>query len=483
MDPRTTPGSAAARENARAGGDTPLSAAPEQRATLLGLRRSALVEIVAFLGLMLALDLLFGSGNRFADFRPHPFWLVVLLIAMQYGTNEGLIAAGAATAALYVGAVPEQQLNQDLYDYLFEVSRLPIIWLFAAMLFGELRTRQLRQVERLRAALHQAEHRESVLSGAYRRLSEAKEALEIRVAGQLRTVFTLHKAARAIEKLGPGEVLIGIADLVREVLGPQKFSLYLLNGRMLEAVLNEGWTSEDGYARVFDARSPLFQEVIGNQEFLCVADALQERLLEGQGVLAGPLVSGDTGEVVGMLKIENIGFLDLHLASIENFRVLCQWIGTAFANAMRFEQAEQVSIMSADRYLLSASFYDRQLAFLRQLGRRANFDVTALKVRIDADRLTPAQRTEVARSIATAMATALRPTDLAFDHRRHGLEYAILLPATPVHNAQVAADKLVRAIEALLPEGAGDIRITTSLQPIHQSEPDAPAYRPATRAG
>ena len=450
-------------------------------AELLGLRRSAVIELVLFLAMMLALDALLGSGDRFIELRPHPFWLVVLLITVQYGTNEGLIASLASTVALYAGNLPDQLLHQDLYDYLFSVSRLPIIWLFAAVLFGELRVRQIRQTEKARTALAAAEHRESVVSEAYRRLSDAKAALEVRVAGQLKTVFTLTKAARAIEKLGPGEVLIGIADLVREVLAPSKFSLFLLNGSVLEAVLNEGWSADDGYTRTFDSTTLLFQEVIGHQEFLCIADLGQERTLAGEGVLAGPLISIDTGEVVGMLKIEAVGFLDLHLASIENFRVLCEWIGTAFANAVRYEQAEQGSIVSRDRNLLSAGFYDRQLSFLRQLARRANFDVSAVILRVEAPNLDDDLRARVAAGLAQAVASALRPTDLAFDYRRSGWEYAVLLPATPVANAQVAADKLLRAVHERLPAEATGIKVTASLQAIHQS--DGTDVRSYHRAG
>ena len=42
-----------------------------------------------------------------------------------------------------------------------------------------------------------------------------------------------------------------------------------------------------------------------------------------------------------MLKVEEMGFLDLSTTSVENFRLLCEWIGTAYAQAHRFESAMQ----------------------------------------------------------------------------------------------------------------------------------------------
>jgi hypothetical protein len=106
--------------------------------------------------------------------------------------------------------------------------------------------------------------------------------------------------------------------------------------------MSEGWAdSETVYARAFDGQSRLFQAVVGSHRTLVAAVEDDERVLGGEGLLAGPLLNVDSGEVIGMLKIEEMGFLDLSVTSIENFRLLCEWIGTAYAHARRFESAMQ----------------------------------------------------------------------------------------------------------------------------------------------
>ena len=40
-----------------------------------GVRLSALLEIVAFVAIALAIDALWGAHNRYADLSPHPFWI------------------------------------------------------------------------------------------------------------------------------------------------------------------------------------------------------------------------------------------------------------------------------------------------------------------------------------------------------------------------------------------------------------------------
>ncbi|MBV5335552.1 GAF domain-containing protein, partial [bacterium] len=305
-------------------------AAPTRR--LLGLRPSALLELALFFVVAFAFDFLVGSGNRFDGVQPHPYWIVVVLLAVQYGTSEGVLAAVTAAAALRIGNIPEQIVSLDYYQYLYMLSREPIFWLVAAVMLGEMRMRQLREREDLRDSSSLA-RKESAAIAAASKLKEVKENLESRVAGQLKTVFTLYHAARAIDKLDEGEIMLGIADLVRTVMQPEKFSLFLLNNDVLESVTNEGWDDEDDYARWFDHSQQLFEAVVGRQRFLCVAKLEDERILQGQGLLAGPLMSADTGEVVGMVKIESLGFMDMSVNGMENFRILCEWIGTALAKA------------------------------------------------------------------------------------------------------------------------------------------------------
>jgi GAF domain-containing protein len=82
----------------------------------------------------------------------------------------------------------------------------------------------------------------------------------------------------------------------------------------------------------------LFTAVVQERRFLVASDPEHELILEGEGLLAGPLFSEETGEVFGMLKIEGMPFHELTPAAIRNFQILCDWVGTAFAKAQRFER-------------------------------------------------------------------------------------------------------------------------------------------------
>ncbi len=64
----------------------------EKPQKLLGIRVSALVEIALFLIILTFFNKWLGDGNRFVDNPLHPFWIIILLVTVQYGTVEGIVA-------------------------------------------------------------------------------------------------------------------------------------------------------------------------------------------------------------------------------------------------------------------------------------------------------------------------------------------------------------------------------------------------------
>jgi polysaccharide biosynthesis protein PelD len=449
------------------------------RASLLGIRCSALCEIALFLGVTLLVDRIFFDGTRFRSLAIHPFWIPVLLVSAQYGTNAGLAAALSSTVALLAGNLPTQGIFQDRFAWLFAISRTPLLWFAASVVLGELRSRHLRENEKMRVDLAEAARRENVLIEAYKRLETAKEALETRVAGQLRTALALYEAAKGIEKLDPSEVLLGVGKLVRSIMNPEKFSLYLLENSSLELVLAEGWAAEDTYPRSYPSVSRLFQETIGRQRVLTVANPEGEAALVGAGMIAAPLVVPDTGKVTGMLKIERLGFLELNFSNVQTFQVLCQWVAAAYQNALRYQAARAEAVVNTDTELFAYGFLSRQLAMLELLARRIGFDVTMIVVRLEnPEDLSAPQQIRVPVALSQTVKTVLRRSDLAFDYQRTGQEFALVLPATRVEGAQVVIEKLRESLVAELEMEAPQARFSFAVQAIHDTrngkeEPEA----------
>lgn len=430
--------------------------------------RSAWLEMALAFGLLLGWDQVFGQGTRFAHVSPHPFWAIVLLMSGFYGLREGLISAVAAAMLFRAGNLPEHRIDQQVYEYAWSVMREPMLWMLAAGVLGEIRRQHARHEREVTQQLSGTRAKLDDLVGAYRKLDNLKERLETRVVGQATTAVQLYRAVQAADRLDPRGVLDTVAEVVRATLDPESFSMFLLRGESLELALDEGWPVDAAWPRHYEPDTRLFDAVIAGRRMLCAANAADELMLQDEGLLAGPLIDVGTGDIVGMLKVERMRFLDFNFSSLHAFRALCEWIATAYQNAQRFEEARADRVADQNTHLFSMTYLERQRAYLTAMAQRFEFDLTMLVLRVENIlELTPEERVEVAVGISRAARTTLRRTDMAFDYRSEAGEVAVLMPGTPVANTQVVVQKLENAIRAQL---AKALRISSQTHLIHRAD-------------
>jgi polysaccharide biosynthesis protein PelD len=309
-----------------------------EQSRAIGLQPSALAEILLFLAAALLAGAVLGVPDRFAGVSPHPFWIIVLLISSYYGVTHGLVAAGLSTAALLAGNMPEQAFDEAFSVWLARETMLPLMWFLAALALGSIRDGFRRKLDDVSERLARTQQQAQGIAEAYERLMQGQVRLQEQIAAQPLTVARVYTASRAVSCQRCGEVLLGAIDLVGAVLSPPKFSIYLLNGSELEAALCEGWDPQDAFPRHIPAGVPLFDGVVQRHQMLSVARADEESCLQGHGLIAGPLINPDTGAVFGMLKIEQVAFSDFNFVALQNFRIVCEWIGTSLASAMSVEE-------------------------------------------------------------------------------------------------------------------------------------------------
>ncbi len=437
----------------------------------LGLRASALLEIGLFLLLAVALDEAVFSGGRYWGVEPHPFWIIVLLAAAQYGTNEGMLAALAASLAFLSGQIPDQELGQDIYAYTLTMAKHPVLWFVTAVTLGELRGRHQRERAELVADLDETRVHAKGLGEAYRRVARIKENLEIRVSGQLRTFLSTYETAKLIERSDPGEVLLAIVDVVRAIVAPEKFSLFLLNNQVLEAAIQDGWRADDRFARTFAKSTRLYEEIVEDRRIVCLTNEADEAVLGAEGVLAGPLIRTDTGAVIGMLKVERLDLLDLNVSTVENLRALSTWIGTAYAKAVDASSRAEDLAQSDARTVLPNRYLAPQQYFLISLGRRQGFDVSALTLDLaNPGDVVPERKAQLADAAAAAVRSALGSSSLAFEQGEGQGGFVVLLPGVGARNAAAAAERLQGALDTQLRAKAPEARFEARVRTLYQHE-------------
>jgi len=301
------------------------------------LREIAILEIAVFLGGALLFDQIIFEGDRFLQVEPHPFWFLIILISVQYGSRAGVLSAFACSAGFLIGNIPERLMEQDLHEWVLSFMKLPFLWFVSAVLIGEVSARRITERELMRVEIKELNKRETALIDTLNNLNKLKRRLEVLVAGQWRTVHKTLKSARDIETMAPDLVLQNSLALVESLLGPEQFSIYIFKENALSYAYGQGWEEDWGYFREFRPESSIFSVVVGERRTLCIASREDELKLGKQGVLAGPIFIPETDELIGMLKIEKMAFTQLSMGSLKNFEFMCEWIGSLYAKALEYQ--------------------------------------------------------------------------------------------------------------------------------------------------
>jgi hypothetical protein len=283
---------------------------------------AALVEIAVLFCLIIGLGWL--TGQDISDMRPHPFWVPVLLLSLQYGTVSGLLAAGIATLFTAFGQLPEQTVGETYFVYFLRIWIEPILWIASAVLLGQFRMRQIADKMELVRQVEELGAQRASLADYAGQLRRRCEGLERRLAGRQEpdALVMLQSIAQARQLGAPG-ISAAFAGVMQAVLPGAQASLFVLDQDRLRQALTVPATGSASAgagiaANGLDPLHPLYHSIVTQGQGASVLTAAGEAALAGQGLLAVP-VRAANGVVIGMLKVET---MDSHLLGSGSVAVL-----------------------------------------------------------------------------------------------------------------------------------------------------------------
>jgi hypothetical protein len=408
----------------------------------LGIRIAAIIQIVVMMALLLAVDYFWEEDNRYMTVEPHPFWAIVLLITVQYGTVEGILAAFICSLALYAGNIPTRAVNESLLQYQLQFAKLPFLWFMTAFILGEIRLRVERQKTRLEDSLEELTEQASIVCNAYQKLRVTKEHQDHLLASQRKTVASIYKTFRFLKAESPSQLLLDLDKIFSLALNPKKFSVFAMGANGFEVASSHGWTEGDIFQRRISTGTPLFQAVGVQRRLVTAVDPKDEEILQGQGVLAGPLLDPEKNELLGMVKVEDVDYLELNVNTLEAFQALCEIVGVAYAHARRVRTLERNALYSETPGLFSWSFFKEQRQYLQSL-------MHSLKQPLMFIMLEAAEPGSFKQEIALVnlLTPLVQPLGQIFKVGRHHMQIGILLPETSKERATELAFKIIESAE------------------------------------
>jgi len=410
---------------------------------VFGIRLSALIEVVAFLLVINICSYYFGLGNRYIDIYPHPYWIILLVVVIQYDLKETIICVILMILFLYVGNMPIKKLTDTSFYYYMQLSIRPVLWLATAVVMDALRKKRMKITTELVELIKDSDEKLEVVSRSYNLLQKKNKNLELRLAGELNSAVKIYNAARKLENLNASNYMDIMEKVVLSVMNPVQFSIYTLDNNGLSRKYAYNRDKDSHYRNHFSNDSKLYRSIVVLKKKLSIVRSEDELILKGQGMLAGPLIDIGSGEVMGMIKFEKIDFEELDSKNIELFSILCEWLGSAYRNVIRMDSAESNSVINFDTMLYSVDFFSRQVFFLTKLAKRSKIDFTSITINIaNREEISSDIKKETVALLYTTMKENLRFTDQVFDLDYRNGAYSLLMPCTDENGAEVVLNKI-----------------------------------------
>ena len=272
----------------------------------------ALVEMAALVALVL-LEYYFDGFPALTRINPHPYWIAILLLSLQYGTVSGLIAASIAIVGTVLIGMPEPDIEERYFNYLIRAWTQPVLWLLVALLLGTFRARQIEQRTEL---LRQAENlrvRGATLLDYSNNLRARCTMLERRIA--TRQTGDASQALAALARLSeaaPGRWAAVLGTALDAAFPGGQLSLYTVDGGRARLILTHG--SESGMTAPaaapaeLAANHPLLARVAGASRSASILDPEDDAALSGLGVAAVPVFGTVAGSprVIGLLIADRL---------------------------------------------------------------------------------------------------------------------------------------------------------------------------------
>ena len=273
--------------------------------------RLAVLEIAVLLVIPALLEWLWPPFPNLTTFQPHPYWVAILILSLQYGTVSGLLTAAVAIVATVVIGLPELDIGENHFAYLVRVWTQPVLWISAALLLGHFRVRQIEQRSELTRIVEELQRRTGALTSHANGLKARCDALERRlvVRPQSDATALLNSLSSLPNAVAQGRLPASFDAAMHAAFPGAVATLYATINGALRAVARSGQAAT-GSAPRLSGNDPLVLAVTEGRA-LSVTSGRDDALLSGLGVFAVPVGASDAG-IAGVLLVESLpaGLID-----------------------------------------------------------------------------------------------------------------------------------------------------------------------------
>lgn len=429
----------------------------------MNFRKNCLIESAIFLLVFVAFNIvLFPNIPAYQNVSPHPYLILVILMASLYGIKEGLAACffSILTFIIQLKMMNNVSLASTLNDFLN--LKVFFLLLTAAIVLGEIKEIYNREKEILNISLKEARNKLDKLQLKFKTVKFVKDELETRIIGQSASMFSLYEATKALETLETDRVYSALLNLVVKFIGAKKCSLYLIDkkqNRLINAAVF-GWSKAEitKKSQYIEIGQGILGWAAKEGESLTIKDVQENQRLKelasgagaGESMLCVPIKIED--RIIGMINIEEIPFIKLTASAVRTLSILADLVSPAIENAYVYQQAKEKDIYDSDINIIKYSYFFKRSEeeFRRALRYNLTFSLLLFEIHYFADFFKDGSeddKTTFLRMLVKIITSRIRSVDILSQCEQSG-RLILMLPVTDLHGGLTVAEKLIDAFES-----------------------------------
>jgi len=401
---------------------------------------------------LIAINLLwFRNDVGFFGVHPHPYWIVILLIATRYGFRGGLWS-GFLCAITFVALFKFTRPGLDYRELMaIEPLTTPALFLVMGLIVGQIREVQKRQFNEREKELGEVKAAFDQLSDSYEVLNKMKQELDTRIISQEHTLSTLYEAAQALKSLQERDIYPAILELVHDFISAEAASIYMLSENRLQFVASSGDRQDITYPRDIDPSKGMAGRALAASKTITMNVLVTSEDFESNSdfktIISSPLI-GSKNQVLGVLNIHKLPFDKFNPQAVRVTTLLADWSAAAIENARTFQETKDKNISDDITGAYTFNYLQERLEEEYNRARRYRFPLSILVIDIkDFHTFSDEVKEDILTVFSLIILNKTRGVDLLFHSDAPG-RYVMLLPNTPLAGARVVQENIVKEVGA-----------------------------------
>ncbi len=405
-----------------------------------------IIETILALAILVTIDLALVRGSSgYYGVIPHPYWIVVLLIASRYGTVPGLFAGGAS-AVMYI-LLAGQSGNAEFQQFTFPHGPYKIAFFFvlAGGILGEIRSLHKKILANVEKKYAVEKETLTQLTEEHEALVESKNELDKRVALQSSTMVTLFEKLTKLEQLSPTAFYEKIPGLLKDQLNVSCTSIYLVQDNLLRLRHREGSNPDCRLSDSQELTEGMMGEVVRSKGVVTINQVMNKdnfRSFENLGlIMSAPILRRDES-LVGVINIERIPFFDFNSNTVKIFEMLSYWISIVVDRAIQFHHLKDKNIADEITGAFNYLYFQKRLAYEIARAKRFHSTISLILLKIrNFDDMLDTERTNVLVVLHWIFSNILREVDIVAKYKDEST-FALVLPG----QSSVGCDKIIERL-------------------------------------